>query len=79
MKDIRATIQQMFTTGTAACALFCAALGVIFAILCLTIGPGPAILIAFFCLLGAFIGGVRDKKAFIRGFVNFFHRDENDY
>lgn len=79
MKDIRTAIQQMLTPGTAACALFCAALGVIFAILCLTIGPGPAVLIAVCFLLGAFIGGVRDKKAFIRGCVNFFHRDENDY
>lgn len=78
MKDVRTVLQQMFTPGTVACTIFCAALGVIFAILCLTIGVGPAVLIAFFCLLGAFIGGVKDKKAFVRGFVNFFHRDEND-
>ena len=30
-------------------------------------------------VLGAFIGGVRDKKEFIRGIVNFFHRNENNY
>ena len=79
MRDWKATVQQMFTLGTAACAAFCAVLGVIFAVLCLTIGPGPAVLIAVCFLIGAFIGGVRDKKAFIRDCLNFFHRDENDY
>lgn len=79
MKDVRTVVQQMFTPGTVACTIFCAGLGIIFAILCLTIGVGRAVLIAFFCLLGAFIGGVRDKKEFIRGIVNFFHRNENNY
>ncbi|MBQ8129631.1 MAG: DUF2273 domain-containing protein [Clostridia bacterium] len=79
MKDLRTVVSQMFTPGTVACTLFGAVLGIIFAILCLTIGVGKAVLIGVFCLIGAFIGGVKDKKAFIRSVVLFFHRDDNDF
>ena len=38
-------MSQMLTPGTRACALFGAAVGVVFAVLCLTIGVGKAVLI----------------------------------
>ena len=62
----------------AACALFGAVVGLIFAVLCLTIGVGKALLIGIFCLIGAFIGGVKDKKAFVRRVVSLFSRDDMD-
>ena len=79
MMDRKTFFSQMFTPGTAACTVFGAALGILFAVLCLTIGVGRAVLIGAFCLIGAFIGGVKDKKAFIRGIFLFFRKDEEDF
>ena len=78
MMDLKKLIGQMTTVGTPACALFGAVIGVMLAILCLTIGVGKALLIGLFCLVGAFIGGVKDKKAFVRSVVLFFHRGDAD-
>ena len=68
---------QMFTPGTVPCALFGMALGLLFAVLCLTVGVGKALLIGGFCLVGAFVGGVKDKMGFVRKVILFFHRGEN--
>ena len=65
MMDLKTFVNQMLTPGTVPCTLFGMALGLIFAVLCLTIGVGAALLIALFCLIGAFIGGVKDKKKFV--------------
>ena len=35
------------------------------------------LLIGLFCLVGAFVGGVKDKPGFIRKVILFFHRGEN--
>lgn len=53
------------TRGTSACALFCGLVGVVIAVLLLTIGFWRTLMIAVFFAAGAFIGGVGDKKAFI--------------
>ena len=79
MMDLRTFVSQMFTPGTAPCTLFGIAVGLIFAVLCLTIGVGKALLIGIFCLIGAFIGGVKDKKAFVRRIIAFISRDEDRY
>ena len=68
---------QMFTPGTVPCALFGMAMGLLFAVLCLTVGVGKALLIGGFCLVGAFVGGVKDKVGFVRKVILFFHRGEN--
>ena len=78
MMDFKTFFSQMLTTGTRACTLFGALVGLIFAVLCLTIGVGKALLIGVFCLIGAFIGGVKDKRAFVRRIVSLFVRDESD-
>lgn len=78
MIEIKKLLSQILTVGTPACALFGAVIGLIFAVLCMTIGVGKALVIGIFCLIGAFIGGVKDKKAFVRSVVLFFHRDEAD-
>ena len=75
--DKRNFFSQMFTPGTVPCALFGMAVGLVFAVLCLTIGVGKTVLVGLFCLVGAFIGGVKDKAGFIRRVILFFHRGEN--
>ncbi len=75
MLDMRSFVAQMLTPGTVPCAVFGAAVGLVFAVLCLTIGVGKALLIGVFCLIGAFVGGVKDKAAFVRRIILFFHRD----
>lgn len=77
MMNWRTFLSQMLTPGTAPCAVFGAVIGLIFAVLCLTIGVGKALVIGIFCLAGAWIGGVRDKAAFIRKVVLLFHREES--
>ncbi|MBQ7885696.1 MAG: DUF2273 domain-containing protein [Clostridia bacterium] len=67
----------MLTPGTVPCALFGMAVGLLFAVLCLTIGVGKTVLIGLFCLVGAFVGGVKDKVGFIRKAILFFHRESN--
>ena len=78
MMDFRKLLSQILTIGTPACALFGAVIGIVFAILCLTIGVGKALVIGIFCLIGAFIGGVKDKAGFLKGIILFFHRDDAD-
>ena len=68
---------QIFTPGTVPCALFGMAVGLLFAVLCLTVGVGKTVLIGLFCLVGAFFGGVKDKAGFIRKVILLFHRGEN--
>ena len=75
--DKKSFFAQIFTPGTVPCALFGMAVGLLFAVLCLTIGVGKAVLIGLFCLVGAFVGGVKDKAGFIRKAILFFHRGEN--
>lgn len=75
MMDMKTFVAQMFTPGTVPCAIFGMALGAVFAVLCLTIGVGKALLIGVFCLIGAFVGGVKDKGAFVRRIAGFFHRE----
>jgi len=75
MMDMKSFVSQMFTPGTVPCTVFGMAVGVVFAVLCLTIGVGKALLIGAFCLVGAFIGGVKDKTAFVKKVAGFFHRE----
>ncbi len=67
MSNEKSARPQILTPGTSACALFGGLLGVLIAVLLLTIGFWKTLMIAVFFLIGAFIGGVGDKKAFISG------------
>ena len=75
--DMKNFFAQMFTPGTVPCALFGMAVGLLFAVLCLTVGVGKTLLIGLFCLVGAFVGGVKDKAGLLRKVILFFHRGEN--
>ena len=77
MMDLKTFMSQMLTPGTVPCTRCGAARGRMVAVLCLTVGVGPALLIALFCLIGAIIGGVKDKKKFVEKIYLFFHHDEN--
>ena len=75
--DIKSFFSQMLTPGTVPCTLFGAAIGLVFAVLCMTIGVLKALLIGVFCLIGAFVGGVKDKAGFVKKIILFFHKDDS--
>lgn len=76
MMDKKTFLAQLFTPGTVPCTLLGVVVGLIFALLLLTIGVGKTLLIALCCLIGAFVGGVKDKMGFVRRIYLFFHREE---
>ena len=76
MMDKKTFFAQMLTPGTVPCTVFGVAVGLVFAVLCLTIGVGKTLLIGLFCLVGAFIGGVKDKAGFVRRIILFFQRGD---
>ena len=75
MMDLRAFFDKIFTPGTVPCAIFGAVAGLLIAILCLLVGVGKTLIIAAFCIAGAFIGGCRDKKAVLDKIRHFFSDD----
>ena len=77
MMDRKTFFSQMLTPGTVPCTIFGVVVGLIFALLLLTIGVGKTLIIGLFCLAGAFIGGVKDKVGFVRKIILFFHQEAN--
>ena len=75
--DKKTFFSQMFTPGTVPCAIFGAAVGLLFAVLCMTLGIVKTLLIGVFCLVGVFIGGVKDKMGFIKKILLVFHKDDS--
>lgn len=67
-------IKRVFTPGTVECAIACALLGIIVALMLLWIGVWRTLLIVVLVAIGAFIGGVKDKKAFIRNILEKISR-----
>ena len=76
--DRKTFFSQLLTPGTVPCTIFGVAVGLIFALLLLTIGVGKTLIIGLFCLVGAFIGGVKDKTGFVRRIILFFHRGKTE-
>lgn len=58
--------KRVFTPGTVECAIACALLGVLVALLLMWIGVWKTLLIVVLVAIGAFIGGVKDKRGFIQ-------------
>lgn len=57
--------KRVFTPGTVECAIACGLVGVLVALLLLWIGVWKTLLICVLVGIGIFIGGVKDKRAFI--------------
>ncbi len=64
--------QNMCRIGTPECAIFSAVIAMVLALLFLTVGFWHTVLIAVLMLLGAFLGGVRDKKEWVKNQINRF-------
>lgn len=58
--------KRVFTAGTLECAIACGLLGVLVALLLLWIGIWKTLLIVVLVAIGVFLGGVKDKRAFLR-------------
>lgn len=62
--------KNMFKIGTVECAVFFGAAAMVLALLFLLVGFWQTLLIAALVLVGVFLGGVKDKKDWIRNLVN---------
>lgn len=70
MKSLNDLLREMLTWGTPACGLFCGICGIVLAVLLLTIGFWKTLFVALLCCVGAFLGGVKEKEAFLRKAAN---------
>ena len=61
---------EMLVVGTPECAVFSGAAAMVLALLLLTLGFWKTLLVTAIVCVGAFIGGVKDKKGFIARIVN---------
>ena len=62
--------KNMFKIGTPECAIFSAVVAMGLALLILLVGFWSTMLIALLVAIGAFIGGVKDKKQWLRDKIN---------
>lgn len=62
--------KNVWKIGTPECALFLAGIAMLVAVLLLIVGFWGTVLIVALMALGAFIGGVKDKKASLQAFIN---------
>jgi uncharacterized membrane protein len=62
--------ENILKIGTPECALFCAVAAMGLALLYLGLGFWPMVLVAAAICVGAFIGGVKDKKAWVKKVAN---------
>lgn len=63
-------MQNMFKVGTPECAISMGLVGLVLGVMFLLLGFWQTILDALIVIVFAFLGGVKDKKAFIAKFVN---------
>jgi len=66
---------KVFTKGTPHCAIACALAGVLVALLLLWAGIWRTLLVLSLVALGAFVGGVKDKKAFVNKIIGRMDRE----
>ena len=64
------TLNDLLTIGTRACGAVCGITGVALAALMLSIGLWRTLFIVLMCLLGVFVGGVKDKRGFVKNAIN---------
>ncbi|MBQ9264641.1 MAG: DUF2273 domain-containing protein [Clostridia bacterium] len=61
---------KIFQIGTAECAIFFGGVAMVLALLFLALGFWQTVLVALLMAIGFFIGGVKDKKAWIADKIN---------
>lgn len=69
MREGDSFLKKIFTKGTPQCAIACALVGVLAALLLLWQGVWRTLLVTVLVALGAFVGGVKDKKEFINSLL----------
>ena len=75
---------NMLRIGTPECAVFCASVAMVLALLFLLVGFWRTVLIAALMAIGAFIGGVKNKKKWFADRINKIvpapkpYREENE-
>ena len=83
-KNNKRFFENLFKIGTPECGVFSALLALVIAVLFMKVGFWKTILITVLMLLGAFIGGVKDKKQWFSSAANRLfpapkpYREEND-
>ena len=70
MKPLNDLLKEMLTWGTPACGACCGVLGILLAILLLTIGFWKTLFVALLCAVGVFLGAVKDKASFLKNLIN---------
>lgn len=70
MNKISSDIKKILTPGTPLCSALYALLGVIIAVLLLTIGFWKTLFIFAFALVGGLIGGIGNKQEAVRAALN---------
>lgn len=70
MSKFSNTLKMLLTPGTPLCALTYAVIGAVIAILLLSVGLWKTLFVLAFALVGAFLGGVTNKKEAVAGAVN---------
>lgn len=67
---MKAFANNMFKVGTFECAVFCGTVALVVAVLILLFGFWETVLVALLLAVGLFVGGVKDKKNFLRSLIN---------
>lgn len=70
MKPLNDAIRELLKWGTPSCGVVCAILGAIAGVMVVTMGFWKTVLVAVFTFIGAFLGGVKNKPAAIKRFLN---------
>lgn len=71
-------LRNMVKVGTPECAIFMGFLGLALGVMFLLLGFWQTLLVALIVLVFAFLGGVRDKKAFIGKLIDKVFPPKND-
>ena len=70
MKPLNDAIRELLKWGTPSCGVICAIQGAIAGVMVVTMGFWNTVLVAVFTFIGAFLGGVKNKPAAIKRFLN---------
>ncbi len=70
------SLAKYFRIGTPECAIFCGAAAMALGLLLLTVGFWNTVWIALLTVCGGFLGGVKDKKQWLKNVLNHIIPDK---